>query len=592
MAANATSRPGDKTSPGVEFAQRLQQVLASSLAPGAAVCIDPSRLARIQQQYAREYAELWAGLLDGSAQPRVDDRRFAGEAWRSNRFSTYTAALYLLNARAMMELAESVQADDKSRQRIRFAIQQWVDAAAPSNIWALNPDAIGESLRSGGESLRRGIDNLLRDMQRGKLTQTDESQFEIGRNVATTEGAVVFENPWFQLLDYRPLQPRVHERPLLVVPPCINKFYILDLQPANSLVRYALEQGHRVLVMSWRNPDAECGHWTWDDYIEHGVLEAVRVAGEIAAAARPAQPASRRRAAAARQRADTAAEEGGINALGFCIGGTLLGTALAVLRERGRRPVHSATFLTTLLDFSDTGVLDVFVDEAQVAMREATIGHGGLLAGSELAAAFSSLRPNDLTWNYVVGNYLKGQTPPPFDLLYWNSDSTNLPGPFLAWYLRNAYLENKLSRPGALTVCGVPLDLGGIDLPAYVYGSREDHIVPWTTAYASARLLGGPTRFVLGASGHIAGVINPPSSGKRSHWRLSHGGRAAAASRLPDSAQAWLQRADEHAGSWWPDWSAWLAEHAGALQPAPSAYGGAGYQAIEPAPGRYVRVRA
>ena len=593
MAANASSRPGDRTSPGVEFAQRLQQVLGSSLAPGASACIDSSQLARIQQQYASEYAELWAGLLDGSAQPQVDDRRFAGEAWRSNRFSTYTAALYLLNARAMMDLAEAVQADDKSRQRIRFAIQQWVEAAAPSNIWALNPDAIGEALRSGGESLRRGIDNLLRDMQRGKLTQTDESQFEIGRNVATTEGAVVFENPWFQLLDYRPLQRTVHERPLLVVPPCINKFYILDLQPANSLVRYALEQGHRVLVMSWRNPDAECGHWTWDDYIEHGVLEAVRVAGEIAAAARPPQPAaSRRRATAARQGARQGTEEGGINALGFCIGGTLLGAALAVLQARGRRPVHSATLLTTLLDFSDTGVLDVFVDEAQVAMREATIGRGGLLAGSELAAAFSSLRPNDLTWNYVVGNYLKGQTPPPFDLLYWNSDSTNLPGPFLAWYLRNAYLENKLARPGALTVCGAPLDLGRIDLPAYVYGSREDHIVPWTTAYASARLLGGPTRFVLGASGHIAGVINPPASGKRSHWRLSQSGRAAAAKRLPDTAQAWLQGADQHAGSWWPDWSAWLAEHAGAMQPAPSAYGGAGYQAIEPAPGRYVRVRA
>jgi polyhydroxyalkanoate synthase len=340
--------------------------------------------------------------------------------------------------------------------------------------------------------------------------------------------------------------------------------------------------------MSWRNPDASCGEWTWDDYIEHGVLEAVRVTGEIAAAAGQAPAAGTRKRGATAPRPT----EGGINALGFCIGGTLLGTALAVLARRGQRPVHSATFLTTLLDFSDTGVLDVFVDEAQVAMREATIGRGGLLAGSELAAAFSSLRPNDLTWNYVVGNYLKGETPPPFDLLYWNADSTNLPGPFLAWYLRNTYLENKLPVADALRVCATPVDLGRIDLPAYVYASREDHIVPWTTAYASARRLGGPTRFVLGASGHIAGVINPPAGGKRSHWLPPAARGARKAQALPADPQAWLRRAGERGGSWWPDWAAWLAEQAGPLRDAPRGYGGGGYVKIEDAPGRYVRVRA
>ncbi len=580
---------------GGGLAQALQQAFAGGLqgAGAAPLRLDPARVADIQARYGREYAELWAGLLDNSASsPPLKDRRFAADAWRGNRFSAYTAALYLLNARALLELAEAVQAEPKTRQRIRFAVQQWVDAAAPSNIWALNPDAMAEAMSSGGESLRRGMDNLLGDMLRGRLTQTDESQFEIGRNVGTTEGAVVFENPWFQLIDYRPLSAQVHERPLLIVPPCINKYYILDLQPANSLVRYALEQGQRVFLMSWRNPDADCGTWTWDDYIEHGVLEAMRVAGEIATAARAPTPARRRRAAPAAAHAAPAAD-GAINALGFCIGGTLLGTALAVLARRGQRPVHSATFLTTLLDFSDTGVLDVFVDEAQVAMREATIGRGGLLAGAELAAVFSSLRPNDLTWNYVVGNYLKGQTPPPFDLLYWNADSTNLPGPFLAWYLRNTYLENKLSRPDAVSVCGTPVDLSRIDVPAYVYGSREDHIVPWATAYASARCLGGPTRFVLGASGHIAGVINPPAGGKRSHWRLpapksARGGAA----KLPAQAQDWLRRTEEHGGSWWPDWAAWLATQSGALQDAPRDYGGAGYLPIEAAPGRYVRVRA
>ncbi len=580
MAANTTPSSSEQDAAGTAWMRGLQQALRSG--ESALPALDANRLAQIQQAYAKEYAELWIGLLNGSAQPaQAGDRRFSGEAWRSNRFSAYTAALYLLNARAMLEMADAVQADEKTRQRIRFGVEQWVDAAAPSNVWALNPDAVAEAVRSGGESLRRGMDNLLRDMLRGKLTQTDEQQFEVGRNVATSEGAVVYENPWFQLIDYRPLQRTVHERPLLIVPPCINKYYILDLQPANSLVRYALEQGHRVLLMSWRNPDAECARWTWDDYIEHGVIEGIRVAGEIAAAARRAPSAGRRRATAAAQPA-----EEGINALGFCVGGTLLGTALAVLQARGQRPVRSVTFLTTMLDFSDTGVLDVFVDEAQVAMREATIGKGGLLSGAELAAAFSSLRPNDLTWNYVVGNYLKGQTPPPFDLLYWNSDSTNLPGPFLTWYLRNTYLENRLAQPGALRVCGVPVDLGSIDLPAYVYGSREDHIVPWATAYASACLLGGPTRFVLGASGHIAGVINPPAAGKRSHWRMK------ASARLPAQAASWLKRAEEHAGSWWPDWSQWLAGQAGELQDAPTAYGGAQYEAIEPAPGRYVRVRA
>jgi polyhydroxyalkanoate synthase len=537
--------------------------------------LDPARMAEIRARYGREYAELWTRLLDGGRDlPPLEDPRFAGEAWRGDRFATYTAALYLLHSRALLELADAVQAEQKTRQRIRFAVQQWVDAASPSNLLALNPDVMAEAMRSGGDSLRRGLDNLLGDTLRGRMTQTDESRFEIGRNVAATEGAVVFENPWFQLIDYRPLGAQVHERALLIVPPCMNKYYILDLQPANSFVRYALEQGQRVLLMSWRNPDADCGQWTWDDYIEHGVLEAIRVASAIASAARA--PGAGKAAGAA------------INALGFCIGGTLLGTALAVLARRGQHPVHSVTLLTTLLDFSDTGVLDVFIDEMQVARREATIGRGGLLHGSELAAVFSVLRPNDLIWNYVVGNYLKGRTPPPFDLLYWNADSTNLPGPFLAWYLRNTYLENNLVRADAVSVCGTPVDLSRIELPAYIYASREDHIVPWTSAYASARCLGGRVRFVLGASGHVAGVVNPPAAGRRHHWSMP----VSKSAKLPAQGQDWLLRADEQAGSWWPDWAAWLAAHSGPMQDAPKDFGGAGYVPIEAAPGRYVRRRS
>jgi polyhydroxyalkanoate synthase len=383
----------------------------------------------------------------------------------------------------------------------------------------------------------------------------------VGRNVATTEGAVVFENEFFQLLEYKPLTAKVYERPFLLVPPCINKFYILDLQPENSLIRYANEQGHRVFVVSWRNPDESLAKATWDDYIENAAIQAIHTVQDISGSKQ-------------------------INALGFCVGGTILSTALAVLAGRGEKPAASVTLLTTFLDFSDTGILDIFVDETMVAYREMQLGKGGLLPGGDLASTFSFLRPNDLVWNYVVGNYLKGETPPPFDLLYWNSDATNLPGPFYAWYLRNTYHENKLAKPNALTVCGQKIDLGKIDIPAYIYGSREDHIVPIGGAYASTQLLPGKKRFVMGASGHIAGVINPPAKKKRSHWIRDDG-------KFPKTQAEWLTGATEHPGSWWTDWAQWLKGHAGKQVAAPKGYGnGKVYKAIEPAPGRYVKARA
>ncbi|MDU7587853.1 MAG: alpha/beta fold hydrolase, partial [Acidovorax sp.] len=402
---------------------------------------------------------------------------------------------------------------------------------------------------------------LLHDLGQGHISMTDESRFEVGRNVATTEGAVVFENELFQLLEYKPLTAKVYERPLLMVPPCINKYYILDLQPDNSLIRHAVAQGHRTFVVSWRNPDASLAHKTWDDYIDEAVLTAIATVQQIAGAKQ-------------------------INALGFCVGGTMLATALAVLAARGEEPVASCTFLTTLIDFADTGILDVFIDEGFVRMRELQMGQGGLMKGQDLASTFSFLRPNDLVWNYVVDNYLKGQTPPPFDLLYWNSDSTNLPGPYYAWYLRNFYLENRLIEPGALTVCGEKLDLSKVKLPVYIYGSREDHIVPAAAAYASTQVLPGKKRFVMGASGHIAGVINPPAKKKRSHWVREDG-------KLPPTLDEWLAGATELPGSWWDDWCAWLAGHAGKQVAAPKSYGKAPhFKAIEPAPGRYVKQKA
>jgi len=523
-------------------------------------------LAALQGDYLKSASEIWNRSLaaaGGEGAAPIADRRFASSEWLHNPAAAYTAQMYLLNARTLMQMADSVEGDEKTKARVRFAVQQFIDASSPSNFLAFNPDALKKAVETKGESIAAGLQHLVEDLQKGHVSQTDETVFEVGRNVATTAGSVVFENELFQLIEYQPLGAKVHERPMLFVPPCINKYYILDLQPENSLIRYTVEQGHRTFVVSWRNPDDSLVGKTWDDYIEDGAIRAIRTVQAIGGTEK-------------------------INTLGFCVGGTILATALAVLAARGEQPAQSVTLLTTLLDFQSTGILDIFIDEAAVQLREMTIGAQapsgpGLLKGQELATTFSFLRPNDLVWNYVVGNYLKGETPPPFDLLYWNGDSTNLPGPMYCWYLRHTYLQNELKKPGALTVCGQKVDLGKIDAPVFVYGSREDHIVPWTAAYASIPLFKGKRRFVLGASGHIAGVINPPAKGKRSHWTSD---------KLPATAEAWLDGATEHAGSWWPEWSGWLKPQAGKLVAAPKTPGNRQFKAIEPAPGRYVKAKA
>ncbi len=529
--------------------------------------ISPDRLQRLQAGYSRDAAE----LVRQAGEQNIDvaqlkDRRFSTTAWQSTPGFAFTAAWYLLNARYLQELAEAVDTDPKTRERIRFGVQQWAAASSPSNYIAFNPEAQKALIESRGESLQKGMMNLLGDMQRGKIRQTDESGFVVGQNIATTEGSVVFENDLLQLIQYTPRTATVRERPLLIVPPCINKFYILDLQPQASLVAHALDAGHQVFIISWRNADASIAHKTWDDYIGEGVLKPIEIVQQISGREQ-------------------------INTLGFCVGGTMLATALAVLAARGQHPAASMTLLTAMLDFSDTGVLDIFIDEQHVQMREQTIGgiNGaapGLMKGIEFANTFSYIRPNDLVWNYVVDNYLKGRTPQAFDLLFWNSDSTNLPGPMFAWYLRNTYLENNLREPGKLTTCGEPVDLSSIDVPTFIYGSREDHIVPWTTAYASAPLLKGPQKFVLGASGHIAGVINPPSKNKRSFWMLDTAGPS-----LPDDPDAWFASAAEHPGSWWPTWTEWLDGYGGKKVKPKASAGSDAYPVIEPAPGRYVLKR-
>jgi len=468
----------------------------------------------------------------------------------------YLRQAYVLNSRFLNELAEIVPSEDaKGAARIRFLTSQFVDAMSPSNFAATNPDVIQKALATEGRSITEGINNLLKDLAKGRISTSDESAFEVGKNLATTEGAVIYENELIQLIQYAPLTAKVGKRPLLITPPCINRFYIMDLQPESSLVRYAVEAGHTVFLISWKNPGQEDSQRTWDDYLELGPFSAIPVVQAISGSKT-------------------------MNMLGFCIGGTLLSSALAVLAARGENPAASLTLLTTMLDFADTGDIDIFVDGPSVAAREAAIGKGGLLEGRELMTMFSSLRPNDLVWPYVSGNYLLGNTPQAFDILYWNADSTGLPGPMACWYLRHTYLENKLRIPGEVTLCDQPVDLGRIDVPTYLFAAKEDHIVPWQTAYLVTRLLPGPHRFVLGASGHIAGVINPASKNRRSYWVDGD---------LKGDAEQWASSSTEKPGSWWRDWSAWLADFKGGEKSAPKSLGGKGFDPIEPAPGRYVR---
>ena len=565
MSSSKTANKSSAADPAEAFGAAMGNMMKAV----TGLSLPMTQLAQIESDYIRNATEMWnqsvqGALSDAAAAPRkLGDKRFAASEWQSNPAAAMTAQMYLLNARALMQLAESVEGDAKTKARIRFAVQQWVDAASPSNFLALNPEALKKALDTKGESIALGMQHLLGDLRKGQMSQTDESVFELGRNMASTAGSVVFENELFQLIEYKPLTAKVHERPMLFVPPCINKFYILDLQPENSVIRYTVEQGHRTFVMSWRNPDESMVGLTWDDYIDKGPIAAIRTVQAI-----------------------TGVDH--FNMLGFCVGGTILSTALAVLAARGEQPAQSLTLLTTLLDFSDSGVLDIFIDEAAVQLREMTLGPDapngpGLLKGKELGATFSFLRPNDLVWNYVVGNYLKGESPPPFDLLYWNGDSTNLPGPMYCWYLRHTYLQNELKVPGALTVCGEKVDLGAIQAPVFVYASREDHIVPWTGAYGSVALFKGKRQFVLGASGHIAGVINPPAKGKRNFWLNS---------KLPANPQDWLAGATEHPGSWWPTWSDWLKPQGGKLVNAPKSPGNSRFKPIESAPGRYVKVKA
>ncbi|QBY55403.1 class I poly(R)-hydroxyalkanoic acid synthase [Cupriavidus oxalaticus] len=510
------------------------------------------------QAYFRA-AQDWANVLTLAPAIAAEngDRRFQAPEWHEHPWYGALKQAYSANSRWLAAMVEAIDLGDTEKQKLRFFTGQLIDMMCPANFAATNPEAARQALESGGESLRAGLANLLSDLERGRIAITDEAAFEVGRNVAVSQGSVVFECELMQLIQYAPLTSHVASRPLVIVPPCVNKFYILDLQPANSFVRFACEQGYTVFLVSWRNPCLELKDTSWDDYLEQGVMQAIDVALEISGA-------------------DQA------NTLGWCIGGTLLASALAVMRARSEAKVASMTLLTTLLDFEEPGDLGAFVSAPVVSHYEQAIGGGGILRGKDLGFVFQLLRANDLVWPYVVNNYLKGQQPEPFDLLYWNADTTNLPGPMFAWLLRNGYLENRLCEPDRLAVCGQMLDLGKVDMPSYILAAQSDHLVPWRSAYRATQLLGGDSQFVLGASGHIAGVINPPSAGKRNFW---------AGKKPGANADEWLSRAEAIPGSWWIHWSQWLRRHAGKKMPAPAGPGNDRHRPLERAPGRYVRVR-
>jgi polyhydroxyalkanoate synthase len=521
-----------------------------------ALSAKPETMLDLQGKYMQEQMRLWMNAM----QPDRDaneaaDKRFAGPEWNEPVFR-YFRDSYLLTSKMMMKAVDEAALDGPTKQRMRFFMRQYLDAAAPSNYLMTNPEALKAAIESRGETLHEGMKNLLADMEKGRISMTDESAFEVGRNIAVTPGSVVFQSELLQLIQYVPTTAKVHERPLVMVPPCINKYYLMDLQPENSLVKYAVEQGHTVFMVSWRNVKQKQAKKTWDDYIAE-LIEALEEARRITKADR-------------------------INALGFCIGGTLIACALAVLEKRRKDFVVSLTLLTSLLEFSEVGEIRVYIDENFVGKREKQLAKGGLVPGQELAGAFSSLRANDLVWSYVVNNYLKGKQPPAFDLLYWNADATNLPGPMYAYYLRNTYQDNKLCKPDALTMLGEPVSLKRLKMPAFVFAAREDHIVPWRGAYKSARTLGGDITFVLGASGHIAGTINPASKNKRSYWMND---------KLGADAEKWFVAARELPGSWWSVWSKWLRPHGGKLVPARKKLGGGRRKPIEPAPGKYAKER-
>jgi len=531
---------------------------------------DPARLVQAQLSLWHDYMTLWQRtaqrfLGGGDAEPvaeaAADDRRFRDKAWSDNALFDFIKQSYLLTARCIQSAVKNVEGlDERTARKVDFYTRQFVDALAPSNFVMTNPEVLRATVESRGENLVSGLKNLLDDLERGKgrlaIRMTDMAAFRIGDNVAATPGKVVFQNDLMQLIQYAPTTETVKRRPLLIIPPWINKFYILDLRPTNSFIRWAVAQGHTVFVISWVNPDERLAAKSFEDYMREGPLAALDAMHE-------------------------ATGEREANVIGYCLGGTLLSATLAYMTAKRDNRVKSATYLVTMVDFAEAGELAVFIDEEQLSALEERMGKKGYLEAHDMHTTFNMLRANDLIWSFVVNNYLLGKSPFPFDLLYWNADSTRMPAAMHSFYLRRMYQENLLVQPAGITLGGVPIDLRRVKTPAFLLSTREDHIAPWRSTYAATQLYAGPVKFVLSASGHIAGVVNPPGS-KYGHWDNAQN---------PPSAEEWLAGATPHADSWWPLWEQWVAHHARGEVPARHP-GDGKLAAIEDAPGSYVKLRA
>ncbi len=535
----------------------------------ARLMANPARLMQAQMGFWQDYVTLWQNttrrIMGIEAAPVIDpgagDRRFRDDAWKENEVFDFIKQSYLLSARFVQDVVTQVDGlNPKTAQKVDFYARQFIDAMSPSNFLLTNPEVLRRTAETGGENLLKGLNNLLGDLERGKgklsIKMTDTEAFKVGDNIGVSPGKVIYQNELMQLIQYAPSTDKVLKRPLLIAPPWINKFYILDLRPRNSFVRWAVAQGHSVFMISWVNPDEKLAEKGFEDYMKQGYLAALDAI-------------------------EAATGEREVNAIGYCLGGTLLASTLAYMADKGDDRIKTATFFVTMMDFQEAGELGVFIDEEQLQALEDKMNKRGYLEGSEMATTFNMLRANDLIWSFVVNNYLMGNDPFPFDLLYWNADSTRMPARMHSFYLRRMYQENLLARPDGIELDGVPIGLGKVKQPAYFLSTREDHIAPWRSTYRGTQLLGGSKRFVLAASGHIAGVVNPPEGGKYGHWISQD---------LPAEPEAWLHGATEMAGSWWPDWQRWILGF-GKAQVAARQPGDGKLKPIEDAPGSYVLVK-
>jgi len=558
QAADGMRGPSDPFNIGQAFLEMTAKMMT-----------DPSKLVQAQMSLWHDYMTLWQRttqrLLGQDSEPFIapakDDKRFKDAAWDENTLFDYIKQSYLLTARWLQGTVKSVDGlDEKSAKKIDFYTRQFVDAMAPSNFVVTNPEVLRATVESGGENLVKGLENMLKDLERGKgqlrISMTDYDAFKVGKNIAVTPGKVIYQNDLIQIIQYNPTTEQVYKRPLMIVPPWINKFYILDLREKNSFLKWAVDQGFTVFIMSWVNPDERLANKTFEDYMVEGPLATLDVIKQV-----------------------TGEDE--VSAIGYCLGGTLLASTLAYMAAKGDDRIKSATFFTTMTDFTEAGELSVFIDEEQISMLEEQMSRTGYLDGSQMATTFSLLRANDLIWSFVVNNYLLGKDPFPFDLLYWNSDSTRMPAAMHSFYLRSMYQKNLLVKPGGITLKGVPIDLTTIKTPSYFVSAREDHIAPWISTYAATQIFSGPVKFVLSASGHIAGIINPPVANKYCYWTNP---------KTPKNPDAFLQGATQNPGSWWTDWAKW------AIKPAPTKVdpripGTGPLPALEDAPGSYAQVR-